>query len=272
MDVEYSKQRYVAFDRAIRNAGYGTERLLVTSTFGLQGNRWLSQHQALTDWLGGLETPIAVFAVSDYRARQVLDACGHLKLRVPDDVVVLGVDNEHLVCDHSVPTLSSVARNDGLVGYTAAGMLHALMTHQQLARNIETIPPLHVVQRESTARFAVADPRLQDAITFLFEHLHEPISIEDITRHAHVSRRWLEYAFREKLGETPFQYLRRHRVALARQLLVNQPQGKLSGVALRCGFSSAKQLAAAFQQTYGMSPRDYRRDVFPEHERTDPGA
>ena len=131
-----------------------------------------------------------------------------------------------------------------------------------LTKIVQSISPLHVVQRQSTAKFAVEEPRLQEAISYILDHLHEPITIDDITRHSHVSRRWLEYAFRETLGETPYQYLRRQRVTLARQLLVDEPLQKLSAVSQRSGFSSAKQLSAAFQQAYNMSPSEYRRGVF----------
>ena len=216
---------------------------------------------ALSDWLPTLTTPCAIFAVSDYRARQVLDACRSLELRVPDDVAVLGVDNELVICEHSQPTLSSVARNDGLEGYSAAALLDRLMRKQPVPQPIHTIPPLQVVQRESTASFAVHDARLRDALTFLHEHLKEPISIDDVIRESHVSRRWLEYAFRDALGETPYQYLRRHRLALARQILANEPGEKLVGVARRSGFASAKQLTVAFQQEFGVSPSEYRRTI-----------
>jgi LacI family transcriptional regulator len=185
---------------------------------------------------------------------------------VPDDVAVLGVDNETVICEHTYPTLSSVARNDLLEGYSAAALLDRLIrkrTTKQLVQTVQTVPPVQVVQRESTATFAVSDPRLKEALTFIHDNLVDLISVDDISRRSNVSRRWLEYAFRESLGETPYQYLRRQRLGYARQLLVDDPQAKLLSVAQRSGFSSGKQLTVAFQQEFGVCPSSYRRTMRP---------
>jgi transcriptional regulator GlxA family with amidase domain len=107
----------------------------------------------------------------------------------------------------------------------------------------------------------VSDSRLRDALAFLHQHIEKPITIDQIKEHAGVSRRWLEYAFRDVLGETPYQYLRRQRLALARRLLAEEPSAKVYSIAQQAGFSSAKQLAIAFQQDFGMSPREYRRST-----------
>ena len=140
-------------------------------------------------------------------------------------------------------------------------MLDRLLNGKRVSLEERPIPPLQVVERESTATFAVSDPRLRDALAFLHQHIEKPITIDQITEHAGVSRRWLEYAFRDVLGETPYQYLRRQRLALARRLLAEEPASKVYSVAQQAGFSSAKQLAIAFQQDFGMSPREYRKST-----------
>ena len=130
----------------------------------------------------------------------------------------------------------------------------------ELDVDLHPIAPLDIIERESTSTFAVTDERLREALEFLHDNLHSStFSIDDVTREAGVSRRWLEYAFRDALGETPYQYLRRQRLALARRLLVEEPKRKIYAIAQSSGFSSAKQLAMTFQQDLGMSPREYRR-------------
>ncbi|MCA9262084.1 MAG: helix-turn-helix transcriptional regulator [Planctomycetales bacterium] len=98
-------------------------------------------------------------------------------------------------------------------------------------------------------------------MTFLHEHLTRPISIDEVTGHAKVSRRWLEYAFREVVGETPYQYLRRLRLERAKRMLADEPSTKIYEVAQNNGFSSSKQLTLAFQQEFGLSPREYRQSL-----------
>ena len=110
---------------------------------------------------------------------------------------------------------------------------------------------MQVVERESTATFAVSDPRLRDALAYLHQHIEKPITIDQITEHAGVSRRWLEYAFRDVLGETPYQYLRRQRLALARRLLAEEPalegvqRGPAGGVFV--GQATGDRLSAGFR-------------------------
>lgn len=258
--VEYSKVRFQGFSNRLASAGFSCVQYLAKPTFA-GGNLWLKQHRALATWIKSLPTPCGLFAVSDYRARQVLDACRQAGITVPAQIAVIGVDNEQVICEHAYPKLTSVARNDQLEGYRAAALLHRMMQGRRVPAQEQPIPPQQVVERESTATFAVSDSRLRDALAFLHDRLDQPITIDQITRHAGVSRRWLEYAFRSALGETPYQYLRRQRLALARRLLADEPNSKVYSVAKQAGFSSAKQLAIAFQQDFGTSPREYRRSI-----------
>ena len=259
-DVEYSRQRQAGFDEKLNAAEFTSEQFLSQPTYFHQAQDWMAQNRKLAKWLENLPKPLGLFAVSDYRARQALDACRNSGLRVPEEVAIAGTGNEDLVCGHVSPTLTSVARNNFLQGYRSAELLDQLIQGLSVPDELLPIPPLEIVERDSTRTFAVSDPRLRDALEYLHEHLHEPLfSIDDITREASVSRRWLEYAFRDALGETPYQYLRRQRLARAKRLLIEEPKTKIYNVAQSSGFSSAKQLAMAFQQDFGMSPREYRR-------------
>lgn len=258
-DVYYSAERQAGFEELLDRAGYEHDCYLDSPSYADGDGDWLHRNQGLTKWLSGRSGPIGLFAVSDYRARAALDACRAAGLRVPEDVAVVGVDNEELVCSHVRPTLSSVARHDRMRGYRAAELLHRLMSGEDVPEHI-TIPPMQVVERESTQTFAVTDARLREAMQYLHQHLSDPeMTIDHMARHANVSRRWLEYAFRDALRETPYQYLRRQRLARARWLLIEKPNQKIQRIANAVGFASAKQLAITFKQEVGLSPREYRR-------------
>ena len=228
-------------------------------TYRAKGLQWRDQQRRLVKWLAGLSTPVGLFAVTDYRARQVLDACRQIGLRVPQQVAVIGVDNEEVICVHVQPQLTSVGRNNQQEGYHAAAMLDQLIRGRKIENTEEMIPPLGVVARQSTETVAFEDARLCQAIEYLNKHIEDPIGVQELASHVGVSRRWMEYAFRDALKESPYQYIRNRRLKLAQQLLEEEPTSKIYQIARRTGFSSAKQLSMSFFQEFGQSPREYQR-------------
>ena len=257
--VAYSTSRQGAFNARLQAAGFSSVSLLMPPTYRGVGLRWRDQQRRLVKWLAALPTPIGLFAVTDYRARQVLDACRQIELRVPQQVAVLGVDNEEVICVHVQPQLTSVARNNQQEGYHAAAVLEQLMRGKSIDKHEDLIPPLGVVSRQSTETVAFKDSRLCEAIEYLHKHIEDPIGVQELASHVGVSRRWMEYAFRDALGESPYQYIRNRRLKLAQHLLEEEPGTKIYQVARRTGFTSAKQLSMAFGQEFGQSPREYQR-------------
>jgi LacI family transcriptional regulator len=258
-DVAYSVARQRGFEARLAAGGYASVALQMPPTYRVKGVQWGEQQRRLVKWLAALTTPAGLFAVTDYRARQVLDACRQIGLRVPQQVAVVGVDNEEVICAHVEPPLSSVARNNQQEGYHAAAMLEQLMGGRRVDDMELMIPPLGVVARESTETVAFKDARLCEAIEYLHKHIDNPIGVQELASHVGVSRRWMEYAFRDALGESPYQYIRHRRLKLAQQLLEKEPAVKIYQVAHRTGFTSAKQLSMAFAQEFGKSPREYQR-------------
>lgn len=256
--VGYSQLRQEGFESRLAAAGFRCNSLLAAPTFGVQELHWQEQYQALAEWLGYLSAPVALFAVSDYRARQVLDVCRESGINVPQDIAVLGVDNEEVICQHIQPQLSSIARNDRLEGYQAAAVLHNLLQGKS-ASQFTSIPPAGIVERESTRVIAVSDSRIREAINYIFQHIEQPFGVQELAIHVGVSRRWLEYSFRETVGESPYKYIRRQQLEHARRLLAESPAIKIYQIAQRTGFNSAKRFMTAFRQSFGMSPREYRR-------------
>lgn len=266
--VDYSKKRWKGFNELLAGSGLTSEKLLSTPTFRFDGKVWLDQHRELSKWLLALPKPCGVLAVSDYRARYVLDACRQASIDTPDQIAVIGVDNEPFICEHVTPRLTSVARNNLKEGYRAAEMLDRLMQGKELDSHEAVVPPLQVEERDSTAAFAVTDARLRLALTYLHEYLEDPITVDEMATHASVSRRWLEYAFRDVFGETPFQYIRRQRLLRAKRLLGDEAKTKINEVAKRTGFASTKQMRLAFLQAFGVSPGEFRRQHLMKEEQS----
>jgi LacI family transcriptional regulator len=191
-----------------------------------------------------------------------MHTCRRLGLSVPQQIAVLGVDNEDFICRHVKPPLSSVARNNHQEGYRAAAVLDRLMQGKSVSP-VELIRPAGVVERESTDVIAVADDRVRKALDYVKRQLDSELDVNKVARHVDVSRRWLEYAFRDAVGESPYQYIRNRRLEWVGRLLAEDRTMKIAEIARRTGFTSAKQLTMSFQQWCGMSPRDYRRSLQP---------
>lgn len=260
-DIEYSDQRHAGFQQKLAESDLTCEPLKVAATFGMQGDFWFRQQRDLTQWISKLSLPCGLFAASDARARQAINACEQLGIKVPEQIAVLGVDDQQIICEHSQPTISSIARNNIREGYQAAQLLDMLMQKKKIVEREQLVPPLGIVARESTATLAVGDERLRTAIEYFLANIEEPVTVAEMCAHANVSRRWLEYAFRSMVGESPFNYMRRQRLEHARRLLVDEPDTKINRIARRSGYTSANQLAKAFRREFGESPRDYRKSM-----------
>lgn len=260
-DLDYSKQRLRGYQTRLKSGGYQCESFTLPSTFDLRGNVWLSQQKRLTEWLAKLPSPCGLFAASDARARQVINSCDQLQRSVPERLSVIGVDDQQIICEHVHPTISSIARNNIAEGYKAASLLDRLMRGRKVPIKDQLIAPLRVIPRESTATFAVSDDRLREVLNYFQQHMEDPVTVEELCAHVDVSRRWLEYSFRNVLNETPYQYMRRQRLEGAQRLLADDPNVKIYHIAQQVGFSSAKQLTKAFRREFGTSPREYRRSI-----------
>ncbi|MGA2619711.1 MAG: XylR family transcriptional regulator [Thermoguttaceae bacterium] len=220
---------------------------------------WPQRRAALDLWLKTLQPPVGVLAVHDYRARVTLDECLRLGLDVPNDVAVLGVDNDLTVCEFCQPTLSSVSRSPWKNGYAAAQLLDQLMAGQPAPAETVRIPPDGIVARQSTDTIAVEDPHVRAAVQFMRDNLGEVFGIERVTKQVPVSRRRLHEQFQRLLHRTPYQYLCNLRVERAKQLLAVPQVVNMQKIARQCGFPSAARLRLVFQRVAGMLPLAYHR-------------
>ena len=251
----YNTQREIGFVGAAQEAGR------VPSVCGRPGAFLPSraeQYRKLDEWIAGLPKPVGIMATDDVRAREVLESCGRLGLRVPDDVAVVGAGNDPLTCEISAPPLSSVAIAADRVGYEAARLLAHLMDGQPPPSQPTVLPPVGMVVRFSTKARTSDDADVAQAIEFIRDQVHAGISVEDVLRVVPLSRRTLEMRFRSALGRSPAEEIRRVRIERAKRLLVETDTG-MAGVAQASGFSSANQLCETFRREAGVSPTRYRR-------------
>lgn len=221
---------------------------------------WQEQRNSLRTWLKKLPKPVGILCVQDYRARIILELCEELALNVPDEVSVLGIDNDQMTCEYCTPSLSSISRDPFACGLAAAELLDHLMLKRRPPKQPILVPPGGVIQRQSTCRLYDADPLIREAISFVQNNLQHAFSIRDISSHIKLSRRTLETRFRNKLGVTPHAYILQQRVTLAKSLLLQTNiYRSLGEIAYACGFNTVKAFRLAFKAQTGLTPALYRK-------------
>jgi LacI family transcriptional regulator len=163
---------------------------------------WDQLQAELQCWLAELPKPVGIMACNDSRGRHLLEACRQIGLRVPDDVAVIGVDNNKLDCELAIPPLSSVALGADQIGFEAAKILDQLMRGRRCRITHVTVPPAYLVARESTDLVAIDDPIVSEALRYVREHGTERIGVLDVARHLDLSRSTLETRFKQHLGRS----------------------------------------------------------------------
>lgn len=253
----WSVTRKEKFENRIAEAGYQTNCYTVPR-FTTQ-LRWDNEQLALADWLKSLPKPVGLMACNDDCGHYVIDACNNAALRIPDDVAVIGVDNDELICELADPPLSSAALNHEEAGYKAAELLDKMIAGQKIGT--DTIIPLecsHVVVRQSTDVLAVNDHDLVKVIRFIREHSGRAIQVSDVVETAALSRRVLERRFRDAFKKSVHDEIRRVRVERVTRMLL-ETDLSVSQIALALGFPSDKHIARYFHREKGITPQQYRQ-------------
>jgi LacI family transcriptional regulator len=218
---------------------------------------WGLEQDHMRRWLLALPKPCGIMAAIDLRARQVLDACRLAKLQVPQEVAVIGVDNDETICENTVPTLSSALPDFERGGYMAAELLDRLMRGTQRKAVRLAYGLNRIVQRQSTQRFRVFNHLASAAVEFIRLNACAGITVNDVVKHLRVSRRLAELRFRAACGRSILDEIRQSRLERVCALLreTNLPIGE---VGRRCGYETETYLKALFKSRFGMTMRAYR--------------
>lgn len=219
---------------------------------------WSDERSQLELWLKELPKPIGIMCCYDIQAQRLLDLCRELDIAVPEEIAVIGVDNDRILCELSSPSLTSVAPNAHRAGFEAARLLDQMMRGQAIAPVPHLIKPLGIETRQSTDILAIDDPDVARALRFIREHACDGINVADVIRHLDTSRRVLEHRFAQHVGRTPHAEIQRVRMERVKSLL-NQPGLTLMEIAARTGFEHIEYLSTAFKRETGLSPSQFRK-------------
>jgi LacI family transcriptional regulator len=252
----WSRERGQVFAQVLRGLGQGSTNF--STWHRSPGSGAPPTRKTLIRWLTKLPKPIGIFASCDRRAQEILDACHQARVAVPEEVAVLGVDDDELICEFCDPPLSSVRPNARRTGYEAAAILSRLMSGEAPSiASVSEIEPVRVVERRSTDAVAVDDRQVAAALRFIREHACDGIAVPDVLRSVGVSRTFLEQKFLRLLGHTPHHFIKLHKIERVRELLAESDLA-VAHIADTTGFESASYLSSAFRRATGETPRAYR--------------
>jgi LacI family transcriptional regulator len=212
---------------------------------------WLQQQ------LRGLPQPVGIMAQSDNRASHLVSACEAVDLAIPEQVAVVGVDNDEYACEFAPVPISSVDSRRETLAYEAAALLDRLIEGQPAPDQPITVAPKGVVVRKSSDILAIGHKAVARALSFIWEHFAEPIDVEDVIAASRMSRCGIYRAFEKHVGRSIGDELARRRVEHAKRLLA-QSQEKLHRVACAAGFSGGEHFSRAFTRIVGLTPSAYR--------------
>ncbi len=257
-ELHFSRQHRKGFGEALSEKGHGFDRFAPPES-GQASVLPLGIDPNVITWLKGLPKPVGIFVSKDVWALDLLKVAGFAKVEVPEDVCVLGVDNDELLTQLSYPPLSSIAVPAQAVGYEAAALLERLMDGQPAPAQPILLKPGEVVVRQSTNLLAIADPDIRAAVRYIRDPAHRQVTVTDLLELVPLNRRYFERKFRRHLGRTPLQEILRVRVDRAKSLLASSDL-TMTTIARQSGFASAEQLATMFHKLTGLTPTRFRRE------------
>jgi len=256
----WSKTREEAFSRYISLQNYPCD--VYSHPRAKSDRQWEREQTRLADWLRQLPKPAGLMAANDDRGRKVLQACSMAGILIPEEVAVVGVDNDELVCELSDPPLSSVSLDLEKTGYEAAALLDGLMSERIDGYHQLPVSPLEVVARRSTEVVAQEDRDVAIALAFIRDNTRRPIGVADVVKSTGLSRRTLERRFQDAVGRSLHEEITRCRLWRAKRLLL-ETDLPVAAVAEAAGFGNLKPMVRAFRASESCSPNDFRRRTRP---------
>jgi len=253
----WSHRRFQGFEETVNQRGL-TGQVYDSPWLGGKPLRWGVEQERLVKWLSSLPRPLGIVACNDARGQHVLESCRQLNLKIPDEVAVIGVDNDEVMCRLSDPPLSSIAPNARGIGGLAAELLDQMMARTGVPEMETLVPPIGVVPRLSTDTLAIDDPLISEAVRFIREYACDGIRVEDILRQIPISRSQLEQKFRKEIGRTPHAEIRKVQLQRVMQLL-GETELPLKQIAHQTGFPHLEYLNYFFKRNVGQTPGEYRR-------------
>jgi len=215
----------------------------------------------LAKWLTSV-VPAGLMACADDCSQYIVEACKIADIQIPEQIGLIGVDNDDMVCELSDPPLSSIALDFAKAGHEAAELLDHLMSNQSIPQHMITVHPSHIVTRASTDILAIDDRDVALAVQFIRQHANTLIQIGDVLHEVTCSQRTLHHKFQTNLGRSVHQEIKRVRIERIAKLL-RETDLPISTIAIKLGYSNINHISRYFQQAMNITPLAYRKQFGP---------
>jgi LacI family transcriptional regulator len=254
-DIVWSRERAEGFEERVARFGHKVhyfEQIMTRST-----EIWYYKPSALSQWLKSLPKPIALMACDDNQGQHITEACRHSKIRIPEEVAVLGVDNDEMVCEFSDPPLSSIGQDAEKGGYDAAKLLHQMILDSNFEFYDIVVRPTQIITRHSTDIYATNDAYIAASLKYIHQNIDKNLQVNDVVKQVPLSRRALEKRFLDITGYPIYKYIFNLRIEKLSQKLL-ETDLTVFEIALEMGLSDSKNIARQFKQIKGCTPIEYR--------------
>ncbi len=256
-NIVWSRERAEGFEERIQEAGFDVHYYELKDS--RSNDLWYYKPSALSDWLKSLPKPIALMTCDDNQGHHITEAARHAGIRIPDDIAVLGVDNDETICHLSDPPLSSIETDSEKGGYEAARLMEQMIENKTCTGPDVVVKATQIVTRHSTDIFASKDKYIVTALKYIHGNLDKNLKVDQVLREVPLSRRSLEKRFIMTTGYPVYEYIYNQRIEKFTQKLLETDM-TIFEIALELGLSDSKNIARQFKQIKGITPMEYRKN------------
>lgn len=252
--VVWSRERAEGFRRVVEKAG---GNYYYFESENLNEEQWSTAHLQLDEWLFSLPKPVGLFACDDSFALQVSEICKINNIPIPQDISLLGVDNDELICNLSDPPISSIVLDVEKGGYEVGRLIDQLINGTREQPSNIVIRPNRFELRESTERYNLSNEYISKIVHYVEEKFTDEICIDELTKLVPLSRRNLEIKFKDEMGTSIYQFILQCRIEFFAHMLLTTDL-PLYDLALQSGFNDSKNISRIFKKMKGYTPSEYR--------------
>jgi LacI family transcriptional regulator len=255
-NYDWSEERKLYFNRFNNQNGFKTYNYL--SPEDIKQHEWENEQQHMGIWIKDLPKPVGIFACNDDRGQHILEVCKLINLKVPEDVAVIGVDNDPMICEIEDPPLTSIALNVESAGFEAAKLLDQLINKNKIVGKQIMVTPSHIVQRQSSDILAVNDAEVALAIQYIKNNAKNKIPVKDLVKITNISRRTLENRFKKTIHRSIYNEIQQVRIELISKLLI-ETDLPISQISSLFNFTDIEHISRFFKKEKGICLREFRK-------------
>lgn len=255
-NIVWSRERLEGFEGYLNLKGYKVNNFDQTQMPGR--GLWYYKPSELSEWLKSLPKPVAIMACDDDKAQHITEACNQAGIHIPEEVAVLGVDNDEMTCNLSDPPISSIHLDTERGGYEAAKLMDKLIKKEVTKYSDILVKPTHIVTRQSTDIISASDQYMAKALKYIHLNIDNDIRVADVLKEVPLCRRSFEKRFKDTTGKGVYQYVLSLRMQkIAEKLL--ETDKPVNEIAFEVGINMSNNISRQFKQIKGCTPSEYRR-------------